>query len=376
MKQFLVGGAVRDRLMGLVPTDRDWVVVGAQQHNIEKMISNGYKQVGNDFPVFLHPKSGEEYALARTERKVSVGYNGFECNYDPSVTLNEDLLRRDLTINAIAYDPYTNETFDPYGGVQDIKNKILRHVSPAYAEDPVRVLRTARFAARYNFKIHPSTKTLMSELVDSGELDHLTEERVILELKKVSQQSTTPSIFFKVLEESGAFRVLFPGVVGYNLTILDSVVRDACLDASFDVMMAVLLHNCNNIVVGDICTKYKLSQSTYRYIMDSKNHGTTFTKLHKMSASDIVSFFDSMSLRNKGGEDYVYLLLDIQYAFGKITKTDQDVVLRYYDQYYSTDLSNIDEMCKKKGSKWVKTELKPYIFSLKCANIEKMDPCK
>ena len=165
MKIYLVGGAVRDELLGLPVTERDWVVVGATP---EQMIAQGYRPVGKDFPVFLHPQTAEEYALARTERKTGPGYHGFSTRFSPDVTLAEDLSRRDLTVNAIAKDPDTGELIDPHGGARDIEARVLRHVSPAFIEDPLRVLRVARFAARFAFVIAPETLELMRQLVANG----------------------------------------------------------------------------------------------------------------------------------------------------------------------------------------------------------------
>ncbi len=173
MQIYLVGGAVRDQLLGLAVKDRDWLIVGATP---EQLLAQGYQQVGNDFPVFLHPKTKEEYALARTERKNGNGYNGFICDFTPDVTLEQDLIRRDLTINAIAQDLDGNY-HDFYGGIADLKHRQLRHVSPAFAEDPLRVLRVARFAARFHslgFRIAPETVKLMREMTACGELAHLT----------------------------------------------------------------------------------------------------------------------------------------------------------------------------------------------------------
>ncbi|SUC28369.1 Multifunctional CCA protein [Providencia rustigianii] len=173
MKIYLVGGAVRDKLLGLPISDRDYVVVGTTP---EAMLAKGFQQVGKDFPVFLHPKTHEEYALARTERKIGAGYTGFSCYSAPDVTIEDDLLRRDLTINAIAQSD-TGELIDPYHGVKDLKNRVLRHVSDAFLEDPLRVLRVARFAARYyqqGFRVAPETMTLMQSMVETGELSHLT----------------------------------------------------------------------------------------------------------------------------------------------------------------------------------------------------------
>ena len=207
MKIYLVGGAVRDQLLGLPVKDCDWMVVGAAPSTL---LSLGYQQVGKNFPVFLNPKTKEEYALARTERKSSVGYTGFICDFSPTITLEQDLIRRDLTINAMAQSE-DGEIIDPYGGKQDLENRILRHISPAFSEDPLRVLRVARFAARYHslgFKIASETLALMAELAQSGELQHLTEERVWLETEKALNEKN-PEIYFETLHKTGALKVLF-----------------------------------------------------------------------------------------------------------------------------------------------------------------------
>ena len=208
MQIYLVGGAVRDQLLGYPIKERDWVVVGATP---AQLLAEGYRQVGRDFPVFLHPETGEEYALARMERKSAPGYYGFECDYDPSVTLEEDLKRRDLTINAMAMDAH-HKLIDPYHGMRDLKNKMLRHVSDAFVEDPVRVLRVARFAARYHhlgFRLADETRLLMYTMVKKGELDHLVPERIWQELN-ASLQERNPEIFIITLRQCGALSVLFP----------------------------------------------------------------------------------------------------------------------------------------------------------------------
>jgi tRNA nucleotidyltransferase (CCA-adding enzyme) len=208
MQTYLVGGAVRDQLLHLPVQERDWVVVGATP---QEMLDLGYKPVGKDFPVFLHPESGEEYALARTERKSGHGYKGFQVQASPEVTLEEDLLRRDLTINAMALDD-EGQLIDPYGGEEDLRNGLLRHVSPAFVEDPVRILRVARFAARFRrwgFHLAHGTLALMRTMVRDGEVDYLVPERVWAELAK-ALQTDRPAQFFKVLHSCGALAVLFP----------------------------------------------------------------------------------------------------------------------------------------------------------------------
>jgi len=208
MEIYTVGGAVRDELLGLPVHERDYVVVGATPEDLLKL---GYRPVGKDFPVFINPRTQEEYALARTERKTAPGYHGFIFHADPSVTLEEDLARRDLTINAIAKDEHGNLT-DPWHGRADIQARVLRHVSPAFAEDPVRILRVARFAARFaDFSIAPETLVLMRRMVENGEVDHLVSERVWQELAKGLNEDA-PSRMFLCLRECGALARILPEV--------------------------------------------------------------------------------------------------------------------------------------------------------------------
>lgn len=195
MKVFSVGGSVRDQFMGLVPNDHDYVVVGATP---AEMLSKGFKQVGKDFPVFLHPETGEEYALARFERKTGVKHTDFETSFEPTVTIEEDLRRRDLTINAIAMSE-TGEIVDPFKGVEDIHNKVIRHVSEAFAEDPLRILRVARFKARFpEFEVHYSTSLLMRKMMEEGALDHISKDRIWAETKK-ALISKAPWEYFNAL---------------------------------------------------------------------------------------------------------------------------------------------------------------------------------
>ena len=210
MKIYLVGGAVRDTLLGLPVKEKDWVVVGATP---QQMIDLDYKPVGKDFPVFLHPQTGEEYALARTERKSGHGYRGFTFHTDPGVTLEEDLVRRDLTINAMAMDA-DGELIDPFNGREDLNQGLLRHVSPAFREDPVRILRVARFAARFarfGFHVTHGTNALMRQMVESGEIDYLVPERVWKETSRALSESS-PERFFEVLRGCAALERLFPEV--------------------------------------------------------------------------------------------------------------------------------------------------------------------
>lgn len=256
MKSYLVGGAVRDTLLGLPVKDRDWVVVGATP---QEMLDAGYQQVGRDFPVFLHPQSREEYALARTERKSGSGYTGFTCYAAPDVTLEQDLLRRDLTVNALAQDE-NGTIIDPFNGQQDLRQRILRHVSPAFNEDPLRVLRVARFAARYahlSFRIADETMTLMRDMTEAGELAHLTPERVWKETES-ALRTRNPQVYFQVLRDCGALKVLFPEIdalfgvpapakwhpeIDTGIHTLMTVSMAAMLSPEVDVRFATLCHD-------------------------------------------------------------------------------------------------------------------------------------
>ena len=256
MDIYLVGGAVRDELLGYPVAERDWVVVGARPQDL---LDKGFRQVGKDFPVFLHPQSKDEYALARTERKSGHGYTGFDVHCDPAVTLEEDLQRRDLTVNAMARDGEGN-LVDPYGGRGDLSARVLRHVSAAFVEDPLRVLRTARFAARYahlDFTIAPETLKLMAEIVDQGELAHLPAERVWTEMERALGERN-PDVFVEVLRECGALAELLPelealfGVpqtaehhpeIDSGVHTLMALQQAASLSQSTEVRFAVLLHD-------------------------------------------------------------------------------------------------------------------------------------
>ncbi len=261
MKIYLVGGAVRDELMGRIPKDKDYVVIGSSP---EEMIALGYEQVGADFPVFL--KNGEEYALARTERKSGKGYQGFTVDFDPTITLEDDLRRRDLTINAMAKDLETGEIIDPFNGLHDLQDRTLRHVSPAFAEDPLRVLRVARFCARYNFKIAHSTLELMSRLVQIGELDHLTPERVWVEIEKGLSEAS-PVTFIITLMVCEAWSKLFPGIrIGGTFHKL----RNAS-DLSFNNKLMIIFSETEAKAVSTTLEKYKASADTMNLVMTFKH---------------------------------------------------------------------------------------------------------
>lgn len=253
MEIYLVGGAVRDKLLGRPVKERDYVVVGATP---EDLLAQGYRPVGKDFPVFLHPETQEEYALARTERKTGPGYKGFEVYAAPDVTLEEDLLRRDLTINAIA-ESRAGILFDPFQGQRDLRQGVLRHVSPAFTEDPVRILRVARFAARFSFSVAPETLALMQTMVATGEVDHLVPERVWKELERALTESYLGQ-FITVLRACGALARIFPEIerlfgvpqperyhpeIDTGVHLLKALEVATCLSTDTQVRFAVLTHD-------------------------------------------------------------------------------------------------------------------------------------
>ncbi len=251
MKAYVVGGAVRDELLGLPVADRDWVVVGATP---EELTAAGYTPVGKDFPVFLHPHTHEEYALARTERKSGRGYKGFTVHASPEVTLEEDLARRDLTINAMARDE-TGQLVDPFGGERDLREGVLRHVGDAFADDPVRILRLARFAARYRFRVADETMALLRHMVDSGEADHLVAERVWQEFSR-GLCEPHPVAMFEVLESCGLLPRLLPGV-RLDDWLRRALVREDMAHARLEVRFAVLAWRLPEADLREICAQMR-----------------------------------------------------------------------------------------------------------------------
>ncbi len=324
MKAYLVGGAVRDQLLGYPVHERDWVVVGATPL---ELIKQGYQKVGRDFPVFLHPVTREEYALARTERKQAPGYYGFTCDFNPDVTLDEDLARRDLTINAMAIDD-AGGLIDPYHGQDDLRNKIFRHVSPAFIEDPVRVLRVARFAARFHhlgFKLADETRALMYTMVKRGELAHLVAERVWQEWQQ-SLQERNPDVFISTLRSCGALAVVLPeldALFGVPNTQhyhpeIDSGIHTllslrAAVALSDDPMtrFAALVHDlgkaCTPVgewpshrghetrglpVIENLCQRLRISVDYRKFALTACRFHLTIHRLYELRASTIVQIFE------------------------------------------------------------------------------------
>jgi len=288
MQIYLVGGAVRDKLLGLPVKERDWVVVGATP---QEMLAKGFRQVGRDFPVFLHPKTKEEYALARTERKVGKGYRGFVCNFDPTVTLENDLKRRDLTINAIAQDK-NGKLIDPYGGLKDLNKKILRHVSSAFTEDPVRILRVARFAARFgDFRVSRATTVLMQSMVANHEVDALVPERVWQEFERALQEQY-PERFFMVLHNAKALQTLFPEInphLNFCRKILTLAVK---VKAKNTIRFAVLFSKVELDAVKSFCKRYRVPAAYKDLAILLVKHQNEFKQAKKLNSHELLHLLE------------------------------------------------------------------------------------
>ena len=280
MKVFVVGGAVRDELLGLPVQDKDYVVVGTTP---EEMVAQGYKPVGKDFPVFLHPQTHEEYALARTERKSGRGYKGFTVHAAPDVTLEDDLRRRDLTINAMAKDLESGALIDPFHGKDDLNRGILRHVSEAFAEDPVRILRVARFAARFAFEVHPDTLNLMRGMVRSGEADALVAERVWQELER-GLCEPHPEKMFEVLEACGVADRLLNGVK----PVLPLLVLSAKAKASVPVRFAVVAWPHKEGEVAAVCERLKVPNEVRELALAACRHRMALRAAPQASAAALL----------------------------------------------------------------------------------------
>ena len=284
MEIYLVGGAIRDKLMGLSTSDKDWVVVGSTP---EELCSQGFKPVGKDFPVFLHPTTHEEYALARTERKTAKGYRGFTFHYDPDVTLEQDLQRRDLTINAIA-ESKDGQLIDPYNGQDDIKNKIFRHVSNAFSEDPVRILRVARFASRFpEFTVHNQTNTLMRTMVNNGEVDALVTERIWQELSRALSYSQ-PHRFFDVLTACHANQKLWPELSTEQINVLSKVCKTL---TEPHLRFAALVQPMTETDATRLMKRLRPPKAFKSIAECTRKNHTTFTQLNLESETQILELY-------------------------------------------------------------------------------------
>ena len=289
MEIYLVGGAIRNALLGLPAQDRDWVVVGATP---EDMIANGFTPVGKDFPVFLHPETKEEYALARTERKTHKGYTGFQFYAAPDVTLEQDLKRRDLTINAIAQDQQ-GKLIDPFNGQADLNAQCLRHVSSAFTEDPVRILRIARFAATLTgFTVHPETNQLMNDMVKNGEVDALMAERVCKEfLRAIAEPS--PQRFFSVLADCGALPVLLPEFTLSHLGF-QALQRAASKHQTTAIRFACLCHGLQKTGIQSLCERIRIPKSLKTLAILAQEHQPSLANLPQLTPEAVLSLIKQL----------------------------------------------------------------------------------
>ncbi|WP_370314617.1 multifunctional CCA addition/repair protein [Thalassolituus sp.] len=349
MQVYLVGGAVRDHLLGRPVKDNDWVVTGATP---EDMIKLGYEQVGADFPVFLHPETHEEYALARTERKSGKGYQGFVCDFSSGVTLEDDLLRRDLTINAMAQAD-DGSIIDPHNGQADLEARLLRHVSPAFQEDPLRVLRVARFAARFadaGFSVAPETLTLMKTMVEAGELEHLVAERVWTETQRALLEDQ-PAVYFQVLRECGALAAWFPeldalfGVpqpekyhpeIDCGRHALLSLKASVPMSSALSVRWAALIHDLGKALTPDsewprhfghekkgvkpirqLCQRLKCPNDPTSLALLSSEFHTHIHRAFELRPETLLKVFDQLDVWRKPERFEEFLLVCIADARGR-----------------------------------------------------------
>ncbi len=307
MKTYLVGGAVRDKLLGLPVKEHDWVVVGATP---DELTALGYRRVGQDFPVFLHPDTKEEYALARTERKTGPGYKGFDVDFSGSITLEEDLKRRDLTVNAIAEDEDGN-LIDPFGGQADLNKRILRHVSDAFVEDPVRLLRLARFLARFadlGFTIAPETGSLMTTMVKNGEIDNLVPERVWQELQKALNETRAEN-FFDALQQCGALERLFPQIHPEQAALAQQALIQACsLSKDAEIRFAAWLGCASENSISAICEQLRAPKSYQELALLTGKYQHFFEKSTQLPPPDILEGLQAVDAFRRPERFEKYLL--------------------------------------------------------------------
>jgi tRNA nucleotidyltransferase (CCA-adding enzyme) len=377
LEVYLVGGAVRDRLLGLRVKDRDWVVVGATP---DEMIEKGFKPVGKEFPVFLHPNSKEEYALARVENKTHPGYTGFEFDTSPLITLEQDLARRDLTINAMAETP-DGQLIDYFGGKDDLHNGILRHVSDAFSEDPVRVLRVARFTARYGFTVADETRSLMHYMVTNGEVDALVPERVWNELR-LALGEPRPSLFIKTLRDCGALERIFPEIdclfgvpqprqyhpeIDCGVHIMLVVDQAAKLTADPQVRFAALVHDlgkCATLesdwpshphhgrrgvtIVRDLCARLRVPNQYRDLAVAVCEHHLLVHRIERLKPSTVIKLFNALRAYQHPDRLHQFILACEADMRGRSGYEDRDypqadILRRYHQAANSVDAGIIAE---------------------------------
>lgn len=352
METYIVGGAVRDHVMGKKPQDIDYLIVGATSDDITHMESHGFRQVGVDFPVYIQHLTGHEYALARVERKTGAGYNGFKCDTQ-GVTLEQDLSRRDLTINAMAITTTSDNIIDPFNGMDDIKNRILRHVSPAFAEDPVRILRVARFAARLRFNVADETILLMQEMVKNGEVNSLQRERVMIELEKSAMQAKKASQFIRVLIHCGAWQVLFPEIsvpTPDHLYYIDKAVCHAEPEEKFKAFMTMLLKNLKEDELEALQTRIVMPSVVYRAAKRYAMHSYQLTQLRLAPISNTVDYFDMLNVANNGGEEFLQFMLDMLFCECRCHHMLDDYIHKAYTLYKNTPIAPELERMRLEGN--------------------------
>lgn len=369
MKKYLVGGFVRDRILGKYPKDKDYVLVGAKPRDIEYLKSIGYTQVGKDFPVFLSPE-GHEHALARIERKVGVGYSGFEVETE-GVTLEEDLLRRDLTINAIAYDPVLKTHIDPYNGKSDLRNKILRHVSDEhFGEDPLRVLRLARFVARYSdFTVHASTDVLVRKMVQDGDLNHLTKERVYTEFEKAFSDEN-PYLFLKYMRDIGALEVVLPTfkATKEEFRLIESICDNSTDMYRSEYLWAVLLRDAD--VKNHSTGLLKLPVKYTKFSAFVLKHADGIMKFRRSTVEEMVNTLSEMGIKNNGGEDFLYKVLEYFVIRREIDLELEDLVIKVYDRFTDAPLADLEE--KVNNGEVKPADMFQYVRNTRIEHVKKM----
>lgn len=362
MEIYIVGGAVRDILLGVQPKDKDWVVVGATE---AQMLDKGFIKVPASFPVFINPKTKQEYALARSEKKTSKGYHGFEANFSPDITLKEDLRRRDLTINSIAIDEHNN-IIDPFNGQQDLRNRILRHTSEAFAEDPLRVIRLARFKAQlcdFNFSIATETKQLVSKIIQSGELNCLTKERLHIEFTK---SLNNPKLFFSTLDNLNAIETTFPSIKKSIAILPDNKYFNSHIYTSsyHDEKITLCLVNCQNI--EGFKKELLLTNKQYKLLKATRSIKDIIENKDNIDASSVYDILkQSNILRDKN------LLTNALIVYKKhalLSKAHNESQIKLFERTINS-LNNLD--IKKVIAEAPKNDIKSNIQKLHIDTIKK-----